>query len=109
MARFGYKLMTETIGPKELVRNARLAEEAGFDFVSISDHYHPWLESHGHSPFAWSVLGAIAEVTKQGRDHHRVDLSDHSLSPRDHRAGGCHHRRDERRPVHAGAGRGRTS
>jgi G6PDH family F420-dependent oxidoreductase len=65
MIRLGYKLMTETTGPKELVRNARLAEEAGFDFVSISDHYHPWLESHGHSPFAWSVLGAIAEVTEK--------------------------------------------
>lgn len=65
MAKFGYKLMTETTGPKELVRNARRAEEAGFDFVSISDHYHPWLESHGHSPFAWSVLGAVAEVTQK--------------------------------------------
>jgi len=65
MTRLGYKLMTETTGPKELVRNARLAEEAGFDFVSISDHYHPWLESHGHSPFAWSVLGAVAEVTQK--------------------------------------------
>ena len=65
MTRFGYKLMTETTGPKELVRNARLAEEAGFDFVAISDHYHPWLESHGHSPFAWSVLGAVAEVTEK--------------------------------------------
>src|SRR5262245_23480075 len=65
MAKYGYKLMTETTGPKELVRNARLAEEAGFDFVSISDHYHPWLESHGHSPFAWSVLGAIAAVTQR--------------------------------------------
>jgi G6PDH family F420-dependent oxidoreductase len=65
MANFGYKLMTETTGPKELVRNARLAEDAGFDFVAISDHYHPWLESHGHSPFAWSVLGAIAEVTER--------------------------------------------
>jgi G6PDH family F420-dependent oxidoreductase len=65
MTRFGYKLMTETTGPKELVRNARLAEGAGFDFVAISDHYHPWLESHGHSPFAWSVLGAIAEVTEK--------------------------------------------
>ncbi len=65
MTQFGYKLMTETTGPRELVRNARLAEQAGFDFVSISDHYHPWLESHGHSPFAWSVLGAIAEVTEK--------------------------------------------
>jgi G6PDH family F420-dependent oxidoreductase len=65
MARFGYKLMTEMFGPRELVRNAQLAEEAGFDFLSISDHYHPWLESHGHSPFAWSVLGAIAQVTSK--------------------------------------------
>ncbi len=65
MTRLGYKLMSESIGPKELVRNARLAEEAGFDFVSISDHYHPWLESQGHSPFAWSVLGAIAQVTSR--------------------------------------------
>jgi G6PDH family F420-dependent oxidoreductase len=65
MAKFGYKLMTETFGPKELARNARLAEDAGFDFVSISDHYHPWLESHGHAPFAWSVLGAIATGTER--------------------------------------------
>ena len=69
MAKFGYTLMTETHGPKELVRNALAAEEAGFDFVSISDHFHPWLESHGHSPFAWSVLGAIAARTK------RLDLT----------------------------------
>lgn len=63
--QFGYKLMTETTGPRELVRDAKLAENAGFDFVSISDHYLPWLESHGHSPFAWSVLGAIAEGTER--------------------------------------------
>jgi G6PDH family F420-dependent oxidoreductase len=63
MTRLGYKLMTETTDPKALVRDARRAEDAGFDFVSISDHYHPWLESHGHSPFAWSVLGAIAAGT----------------------------------------------
>lgn len=63
--QFGYKLMSETTGPRELVRNARLAEDAGFDFVALSDHYLPWLESHGHSPFAWSVLGAIAETTER--------------------------------------------
>ena len=63
--RFGYKLMSETTGPRELVRNAQLAEDAGFDFVGLSDHYLPWLESHGHSPFAWSVLGAVAEVTER--------------------------------------------
>lgn len=63
MVQFGYKLMTEEHGPSKLVRNAMRAEGAGFDFVSISDHYHPWLESHGHASFAWSVLGAIAHAT----------------------------------------------
>jgi G6PDH family F420-dependent oxidoreductase len=63
MVRFGYKLMTEEHGPADLVENARRAEAAGFDFVSISDHFHPWLQSQGHAPFAWSVLGAIAATT----------------------------------------------
>jgi len=62
--KFGYKLMTEEHGPKALVANAVRAEQAGFDFVSISDHFHPWLESQGHAPFAWSVLGAIAHATR---------------------------------------------
>jgi G6PDH family F420-dependent oxidoreductase len=64
MTQFGYKLMSEEHGPRALVTNAARAEAAGFDFVSISDHYHPWVEAQGHSPFAWSVLGAIAQVTK---------------------------------------------
>ncbi|TCM13992.1 G6PDH family F420-dependent oxidoreductase [Novosphingobium sp. PhB165] len=63
MARFGYKLMSEEHGPKALVDNALAAESAGFDFVSISDHYHPWLFDQGHASFAWSVLGAIAHAT----------------------------------------------
>ena len=45
------------------MRQAQLAEASGFDFVEISDHYHPWLDSQGHSPFAWTVLGAIAAST----------------------------------------------
>lgn len=61
--RYGYKLSAEGFGPKELVRQAQLAEASGFDFVEISDHYHPWLDSQGHSPFAWTVLGAIAAST----------------------------------------------
>ena len=65
MTRFGYKLMSEEHGAKALVENAARAEDAGFDFVSISDHFHPWLESQGHSPFAWSVLGAIAQATSR--------------------------------------------
>lgn len=65
MVQFGYKLMTEEHGPSALLANARRAEGAGFDFVSISDHFHPWLKSQGHSPFAWSVLGAIAAGTSR--------------------------------------------
>ena len=65
MVKFGYKLMTEEHGPSDLIENARRAEAAGFDFVSISDHFHPWLESQGHSPFAWSVLGGIAATTSK--------------------------------------------
>lgn len=59
----GYKLAAEAFGPQELVRQAVLAERAGFDFVEISDHYHPWLDIQGHSPFAWTVLGTIAAKT----------------------------------------------
>ncbi|MFE6401024.1 TIGR03557 family F420-dependent LLM class oxidoreductase [Streptomyces alboflavus] len=61
----GYKLAAEAFGPTELVRQAVLAEQAGFDFVEISDHYHPWLDIQGHSPFAWSVLGGIAAKTSR--------------------------------------------
>ena len=63
MTRFGLKLMSELRGPRELVAHAVAAEEAGFDFVAISDHIHPWLPEHEHSPFAWSVLGAVAGAT----------------------------------------------
>jgi G6PDH family F420-dependent oxidoreductase len=61
--QIGYKLAAEAFGPQELVRQAVLAEAAGFDFVEISDHFHPWLDVQGHSPFAWTVLGAIAAKT----------------------------------------------
>lgn len=63
MTSFGYTLSSEEHPPSDLVRNARRAEEVGFDFVSISDHYHPWVSAQGHSPFVWSVLGAIAAST----------------------------------------------
>jgi G6PDH family F420-dependent oxidoreductase len=65
MTRFGFTLMTEQSGPRELVRYARRAEEVGFDFEVMSDHYFPWLSAQGHAPYAWSVLGAVAEVTEQ--------------------------------------------
>ncbi|MET9375948.1 TIGR03557 family F420-dependent LLM class oxidoreductase [Streptomyces sp. NPDC002992] len=63
--QIGYKLAAEAFGPAELVRQAVLAEQAGFDFVEISDHYHPWLDNQGHSPFAWTVLGGIAAKTSR--------------------------------------------
>ncbi|GAA1730937.1 TIGR03557 family F420-dependent LLM class oxidoreductase [Isoptericola hypogeus] len=65
MTRFGYTLMTEQSGPRELVRYASDAERAGFDFEVCSDHFFPWLAAQGHSPYAWSVLGAVAQATER--------------------------------------------
>jgi coenzyme F420-dependent glucose-6-phosphate dehydrogenase len=64
MTRFGLTLSSEEHPPRHLVEMASAAEEAGFDFVSISDHFHPWITEQGHSPFVWSVLGAISEATE---------------------------------------------
>jgi G6PDH family F420-dependent oxidoreductase len=63
MAQYGYTLFCEGTSPNDLVRQAVLAENAGFDFLVISDHYHPWLTNQEHSAFAWSVLGAVASAT----------------------------------------------
>ena len=65
MAQYGYTLFSELNGPTELVRQAVAAEDAGFDALVISDHFHPWLDSHTDSPFAWSVLGAVAHATQR--------------------------------------------
>ena len=75
MTKFGYTLMTEQSGPRELVRYAVAAEAAGFDFEVSSDHYFPWLTSMGHSPYAWTVLGAVAQVTE------RVELMTYVTCP----------------------------
>ena len=63
MVAFGLALSSEEHGPSQLVELAVAAEQAGFHFVSVSDHYHPWLNDQGHSPFVWTVLGAIAART----------------------------------------------
>lgn len=63
MTRYGYFLSSEEHPPQELVRQARLAEEAGFDALWISDHFHPWLDEQGQSGHVWSVIGAISQVT----------------------------------------------
>lgn len=75
MTRFGYTLMTEQTGPRELVRHAAAGESAGFGFHVMSDHYFPWLDAQGHAPYAWSVLGAVAQVTE------RVELMTYVTCP----------------------------
>lgn len=75
MTRFGYTLMTEQSGPKALVGYAAGAERAGFDFEVSSDHFSPWLTSQGHAPYAWTLLGAVAQATS------RVELMTYVTSP----------------------------
>jgi G6PDH family F420-dependent oxidoreductase len=73
--RVGYTLMSEQSAPRDLVRYAERAERAGFDFEVMSDHYFPWLEEQGHSGYAWSMLGAVSQVTEQ------VDLMTYVTCP----------------------------
>jgi G6PDH family F420-dependent oxidoreductase len=63
----GYALSSEEHSPADLVRNARMAEDAGFAFGLISDHIHPWVDAQGHSGFVWTVLGGIAHATSDFR------------------------------------------
>jgi G6PDH family F420-dependent oxidoreductase len=67
MIELGYSLSCEEHPPAELVRAARGAEEAGFAFAMISDHYHPWTDRQGQAPFAWTVIGAVAQATERLR------------------------------------------
>jgi len=75
MTRYGYTLMTEQSGPRELVRYAAGAEKAGFDFEVMSDHYFPWLDEQGHAGYAWSMLGAVSQATD------RVELMTYVTCP----------------------------
>jgi coenzyme F420-dependent glucose-6-phosphate dehydrogenase len=61
----GYALSSEEHSPADLVRYAALAEERGFPFALISDHFHPWTDRQGESSFVWAVIGAIAQATKR--------------------------------------------
>ena len=63
MTEFGYWLSSEEHPPLDLVRDTARAEEIGFAFAMVSDHFHPWIDAQGHGPFVWSVLGAIAAAT----------------------------------------------
>jgi coenzyme F420-dependent glucose-6-phosphate dehydrogenase len=63
----GYSLSCEEHPPLDLVRHAARAEETGFSFALISDHFHPWTDRQGESPFVWAVIGGIAEATERLR------------------------------------------
>jgi G6PDH family F420-dependent oxidoreductase len=63
VVRFGYFLSSEEFSPTELVRQAQLAQQAGFQALAISDHYHPWNEEQGQAGFVWSTIGALAQAT----------------------------------------------
>ena len=65
MVEIGYKLSSEEHRPNDLVRYARLAEETGFTFAMISDHFHPWVDRQGQSPFVWAVIGGVANATER--------------------------------------------
>jgi len=65
MAEVGFTLSSEEFGPQLLVDLAAKAEAAGFSFLGLSDHYHPWVSAQGQSPFSWTVLGGISQVTKE--------------------------------------------
>lgn len=67
MTSLGYKLSSEEHRPNDLVRYARMAEDAGFDLAMISDHYHPWTDAEGQAPFVWCTLGGVAQATKRLR------------------------------------------
>jgi G6PDH family F420-dependent oxidoreductase len=67
MVEIGYAISSEEHLPNDIVRHARMAEDAGFSYALISDHYHPWIDAQGHSPFVWSVIGGIATATERLR------------------------------------------
>jgi coenzyme F420-dependent glucose-6-phosphate dehydrogenase len=65
MVELGYKLSSEEHAPNDLIAAAHRAEEAGFSFGMISEHFHPWVDKQGHSPFVWSVIGGISQATRR--------------------------------------------
>ena len=67
MFEIGYTLSSEEFGPGDLVRFAQRAEGTGFSFALVSDHFHPWIDAQGESPFVWSVIGGVAQATERLR------------------------------------------
>ena len=85
--RIGYFLSSEEFDPRELVRQARMAEEAGFDGLWISDHFHPWNDEQGHSGFVWSTIGAHRPGHHPGQGDDGRHLPDRAHPPGDRRPG----------------------
>ena len=106
MTRFGYTLMTEQSGPKELVRYAVSAEHRGFDFEVSSDHFSPWLCLAGPCAERLDGAGRGGASHRAGRSDDLCDLPDDALSPGDRRAAGRNRADPRRRPIHAGLGSG---
>ncbi len=67
MPELGYSLSCEEHAPNDLVGFAKSAEAAGFGFALVSDHFHPWIDAQGNSPFVWSVIGGVAQATERLR------------------------------------------
>ena len=82
MTSLGYALSSEEHAPRDLVEHAALAEQHGFSFALISDHFHPWIDRQGQSPFVWGVLGAIAQRDGSHRHRHRASPARRSGSTR---------------------------
>src|SRR5207244_837065 len=64
MTRYGYFLSCEEFVPADLLEQARRAEQAGFEALWVSDHYHPWNGEQGQSPFVWSIVGALSQGSR---------------------------------------------
>src|SRR6266576_5725296 len=91
--RIGYKLCSEERTALQLVDDARRAEAAGLSFAAISDHFHPWIEAQGQSPFVWPVIGAVANATSTLEVGTARHLPNDPDAPGD-RGAGCRDGRD---------------
>ena len=80
MPELGYSLSCEEHAPNDLVGFAKSAEAAGFGFALVSDHFHPWIDAQGNSPFVWSVIGGVVRVAgKQSHEVVRVSIEDEGV------------------------------
>jgi alkanesulfonate monooxygenase SsuD/methylene tetrahydromethanopterin reductase-like flavin-dependent oxidoreductase (luciferase family) len=90
VSEIGFSLSSEEHSAPDLVRYAQRAGQAGFQFALISDHFHPWIDRQGQSPFVWAVLGAIAERTQLLHVGTGVTCSLIRIHPRDYRSSRSH-------------------